>query len=77
MGTIAALGSLRILCGTKSETRGGGLFSLRKQVLEKVDEELSRGNDRAALSLIKRSQAQPGGLRCFGAARQVVFLLCP
>lgn len=46
-------------------------MSLRKQVLEKVDEELSRGNDGAALSLIKQSQAQPGGLRCFGAARQV------
>lgn len=46
-------------------------LSLRKQVLEKVDEELSGGNDRAALSLIKQSQAQPGGLRCFGAARQV------
>lgn len=40
-------------------------------MLEKVDEELSRGNDGAALSLIKQSQAQPGGLRCFGAARQV------
>lgn len=46
-------------------------LSLRQQVLEKVDEELSGGNDRAALSLIKQSQAQPGGLRCFGAARQV------
>ncbi|KAJ8440137.1 hypothetical protein Cgig2_003462 [Carnegiea gigantea] len=78
MGIITALGGLRIFCRTQSERRGEALsLSLRKQVLEKVDEELSRGNDRAALSLIKQSQAQPGGLRCFGAARQVVLLLCP
>ncbi|KAJ0253111.1 Stress regulated protein [Hirschfeldia incana] len=43
----------------------------RRQVLEQVDSELSSGNERAALSLVKDLQGTPGGLRCFGAARQV------
>ncbi|CAJ1960944.1 unnamed protein product [Sphenostylis stenocarpa] len=43
----------------------------RKQVLEKLDEELAKGDDRAALALVKDLQGKPGGLRCFGAARQV------
>ncbi|XP_027353315.1 uncharacterized protein LOC113863797 [Abrus precatorius] len=43
----------------------------RQQVLEKVDMELSKGDDRAALSLVKDLQGKDGGLRCFGAARQV------
>ncbi|XP_020204566.1 uncharacterized protein LOC109789922 [Cajanus cajan] len=43
----------------------------RQQVLEKVDKELARGDDRAALTLVKELQGKPGGLRCFGAARQV------
>ncbi|KAF7143321.1 hypothetical protein RHSIM_Rhsim05G0146400 [Rhododendron simsii] len=44
---------------------------LRWQVLEQIDKELSKGDDRAALSLVKDLQGKPGGLRCFGAARQV------
>lgn len=40
-------------------------------VLEQVDKELKKGDDRAALSLVKDLQGKPGGLRCFGAARQV------
>ena len=43
----------------------------RRQVLEQVDKELSKGDERAALSLVKDLQGKPGGLRCFGAARQV------
>ncbi|KAK5786374.1 hypothetical protein PVK06_041010 [Gossypium arboreum] len=43
----------------------------RRQVLEQVDKELSKGDERAALSLVKDLQGKPGGLRCFAAARQV------
>ncbi|CAL5330321.1 unnamed protein product [Camellia sinensis] len=43
---------------------------LRWQVLEQVDKELSKGDERIALSLVKDMQGKPGGLRCFGAARQ-------
>lgn len=40
-------------------------------VLEQVDKEFTKGDERAALSLVKDLQGKPGGLRCFGAARQV------
>ena len=40
-------------------------------MLEQVDKELTNGDDRAALALVKDLQGKPGGLRCFGAARQV------
>ncbi|XP_008246543.1 PREDICTED: uncharacterized protein LOC103344701 [Prunus mume] len=43
----------------------------RQQVLKQVDKELDKGDERAALSLVKDVQGKPGGLRCFGAARQV------
>lgn len=43
----------------------------RKQVLEQVDKELVKGDERAALSLVKDLQGKSGGLRCFGTARQV------
>ncbi|CAI9087960.1 OLC1v1022175C1 [Oldenlandia corymbosa var. corymbosa] len=43
----------------------------RWRVLEQVDKELSSGNERAALSLIKDLQGKPGGLKCFGTARQI------
>lgn len=36
-----------------------------------VDEELRKGNERAALALVKDLQGKPGGLRCFGTARQI------
>ncbi|KAF8017932.1 hypothetical protein BT93_H2982 [Corymbia citriodora subsp. variegata] len=45
----------------------------RRQVLERVDEELAKGNERAAVALVKDSQGKPGGLRCFGSARQISF----
>ncbi|XP_030515217.1 uncharacterized protein LOC115728954 isoform X1 [Rhodamnia argentea] len=43
----------------------------RRQVLERVDEELAKGNERGALALVKESHGKPGGLRCFGSARQL------
>ncbi|XP_021894065.1 uncharacterized protein LOC110811800 isoform X2 [Carica papaya] len=43
----------------------------RRQALSQVDKELAKGDDKAALSLVKDLQGKPGGLRCFGAARQV------
>ncbi|KAF7817875.1 hypothetical protein G2W53_023330 [Senna tora] len=43
----------------------------RRQIIEQVDKELANGDDRAALALVKDLQGKPGGLRCFGAARQV------
>uniref|UniRef100_A0A803KPE6 Stress regulated protein n=1 Tax=Chenopodium quinoa TaxID=63459 RepID=A0A803KPE6_CHEQI len=58
-----------ITCGPTSETRGSA--NVRKRVLEKLDNELAKGDERAALLLSKQSLTQPGGLRCFGAARQV------
>ncbi|CAO2192366.1 unnamed protein product [Urochloa humidicola] len=42
-----------------------------RAVLEQVDEALSKGNDEAALSLVRGSLGEDGGLRGFGAARQV------
>lgn len=47
----------------------------KRRVLEQVDEELSKGDERTALSLVKDLQGKPGGLRCFGAARQVRFFV--
>ncbi|XP_072954144.1 uncharacterized protein [Typha angustifolia] len=44
---------------------------LRLQILEQVDEELRKGNDRTALSLVKDLQEKLGAIQCFGAARQV------
>nr|GEU37997.1 reverse transcriptase domain-containing protein [Tanacetum cinerariifolium] len=41
---------------------------LRRVILEKVDKELSNGDDKAALSLVKDDDAP---LKCFGAAQQV------
>lgn len=48
-----------------------GVSSSRREFLEKVDKELTNGDDRAALALVKDLQGKPDGLRCFGAARQV------
>lgn len=64
-------GCYRCIVVGSSETA----LSRRRQALEQVDSELSSGNERAALSLVKDLQGTPGGLRCFGAARQV-YILC-
>ncbi|KAH8491001.1 hypothetical protein H0E87_023222 [Populus deltoides] len=50
---------------------GSSVGVQRQQVLEQVDNELSKGDERAALSLVKDLQGKPGGLRCFGAGRQI------
>ncbi|KAI9084812.1 hypothetical protein K1719_033218 [Acacia pycnantha] len=42
-----------------------------RQLLQQLEKELAKGDDRAALALVKDLQGKPGGLRCFGAARQV------
>ncbi|KAL8035933.1 hypothetical protein ABFX02_12G127000 [Erythranthe guttata] len=71
---IGALSLSRRSCRVVSEfsaAGGGGVGVGRWQVLEQVDKELSQGNDRAALNLVKDFQAKSGGLRCFGAARQI------
>lgn len=62
----------RRCCKVMSSLNAAGGGVVRWQVLEQVDKELSKGNERAALNLIKDSQAKPDGLRCFGAARQVL-----
>uniref|UniRef100_A0A803MRI1 Non-haem dioxygenase N-terminal domain-containing protein n=1 Tax=Chenopodium quinoa TaxID=63459 RepID=A0A803MRI1_CHEQI len=51
--------------------KGSDDDGVRKQVLEKLDNELAKGDERAALFLVKQSLTQPGGLRCFSAARLV------
>ncbi|KAL7235005.1 hypothetical protein ACSBR1_018475 [Camellia fascicularis] len=43
----------------------------RRRALRRVDRELSKGNHKAALTLVKQLQGKPGGLRGFGAAKQV------
>lgn len=43
----------------------------RLQILERVDDDLKKGDERRALSLVKELQGMPGGLMCFGAAREV------
>lgn len=60
----------RIQCSTKV-----GVSNYRQQLLESVDKELTKGDDRAALSLVKDLQGKPDGLCCFGAARQVCWYL--
>ncbi|XP_011078010.1 uncharacterized protein LOC105161869 isoform X2 [Sesamum indicum] len=60
--------SCRIVSGLEQPAGGA---AVRWQVLEQVDKELSNGNERAALNLVKDLQAKPGGLRCFGTARQI------
>ncbi|KAM6577652.1 hypothetical protein CsatB_029489 [Cannabis sativa] len=57
--------SFRVLCSSEQVSLS------RRKTLEKLDEELTKGDDKAALSLVKALQGKPGGLRCFGAARQI------
>ncbi|KVH88532.1 hypothetical protein Ccrd_026599 [Cynara cardunculus var. scolymus] len=55
---------------SSSEAETGVSGELRREILEQVDKELSKGDDRAARSLVKDLHSKPGGLRCFGAAQQ-------
>ncbi|KAG6750565.1 hypothetical protein POTOM_045061 [Populus tomentosa] len=73
MGTVVyytALVSPRLRFCSKKIV-GSSVGVQRQQVLEQVDKELSKGDERAALSLVKDLQGKPGGLKCFGAARQI------
>ncbi|XP_068662695.1 uncharacterized protein [Aristolochia californica] len=58
-------------CSLDARAISSELGVQRSRVLEKVDRQLADGNDRIALSLLKDLQGKPGGLRCFGAARQI------
>lgn len=66
----AAASRLRLPPARAANTTSESAARLRA-VLEQVDDELRKGNDEAALSLVRGSQGEGGGLRCFGAARQV------
>ncbi|KAM0835857.1 hypothetical protein ACQ4PT_062681 [Festuca glaucescens] len=66
----AAASRLRLPPARAANTTSDSVTRLRA-VLEQVDDELRKGNDEAALSLVRGSQGEGGGLRCFGAARQV------
>ncbi|KAI9084174.1 hypothetical protein K1719_033845 [Acacia pycnantha] len=48
-----------------------------RQLLQQLEKELAKGDDRAALALVKDLQGKPGGLRCFGAARQILAMRYP
>ncbi|KAK9292410.1 hypothetical protein L1049_020379 [Liquidambar formosana] len=75
MGTVVYYASLSsppsLRLPTLTIVSSSQLSLSRRQVLEQVDKELAKGDERAALSLVKDLQGKPGGLRCFGAARQV------
>uniref|UniRef100_A0A0A8XQM7 Uncharacterized protein n=1 Tax=Arundo donax TaxID=35708 RepID=A0A0A8XQM7_ARUDO len=47
-----------------------------RTVLEQVDEALRKGNDEAALSMVRVLQGEDVGLRGFGAARQKQVTIC-
>ncbi|XP_051217015.1 uncharacterized protein [Lolium perenne] len=66
----AAASRLRLPPARAANTTSDSATRLRA-VLEQVDDELRKGNDEGALSLVRGTQGEGGGLRCFGAARQV------
>ncbi|XP_015065675.1 uncharacterized protein LOC107010929 isoform X1 [Solanum pennellii] len=69
MGSTAAYCGGLLCCSQLRSSNSRIVSGL--SVLEQVDKELMKGDERAALSLVKDLQGKPGGLRCFGAARQV------
>ncbi|XP_055803292.1 uncharacterized protein LOC129872344 isoform X3 [Solanum dulcamara] len=69
MGSSAVYCSGLLCCSQLRSSNSRVVLGL--SVLEQVDKELMKGDERAALSLVKDLQGKPGGLRCFGAARQV------
>ncbi|OVA11419.1 hypothetical protein BVC80_9003g40 [Macleaya cordata] len=68
------LSSFRLKLGMIKMVDSAQPGALRWKVLEQVDKELAKGDERGALSLVKELQGKPGGLCCFGAARQGVDL---
>ena len=57
--------ALRASCSAELEVS-------KQQLVQQLDKELASGDDRAALALVRDLQGKPGGLRCFGSARQVL-----
>lgn len=55
-----------------AEHKDAGKAARRRRALRMVDRELAKGNYRTALSLAKQLNGKPGGLRGFGAAKQVL-----
>ncbi|KAM3192262.1 hypothetical protein ACQJBY_069474 [Aegilops geniculata] len=68
----AAAARLRLPPARAANTSSEPAAARLRAVLEQVDDELRKGNDEAALSLVRGSQGEGGGLRCFGAARQTL-----
>ncbi|KAL5220967.1 hypothetical protein ABZP36_025680 [Zizania latifolia] len=66
----ASVARLRVPPARAANTSSEPAAARLRTVLQ-VDEELGKGNDEAALSLVRGSKGVDGGLRCFGAARQV------
>ncbi|XP_034706640.1 uncharacterized protein LOC117930220 isoform X2 [Vitis riparia] len=54
-----------------AEHKDAGNAVRRRRSLKMVDRELSKGNYKTAVSLVKQLNGKPGGLRGFGAAKQV------
>ncbi|XP_021894162.1 uncharacterized protein LOC110811866 isoform X2 [Carica papaya] len=50
---------------------GTDLAKRRRRALERIDRELSKGNFKTALSLVKQLRCKRGGIRAFGTAKQV------
>ncbi|KAM3212553.1 hypothetical protein ACQJBY_065548 [Aegilops geniculata] len=69
----AATARLRLPPARAANTSSEPAAARLRAVLEQVDDELRKGNDEAALSLVRGSQGEGGGLRCFGAARQIYY----
>ncbi|XP_050223573.1 uncharacterized protein LOC126673462 [Mercurialis annua] len=57
--------------GAPSKLKEEGYVIRRRKALRRVDRELSKGNFKNALSLVKQLKGKPFGLRGFGAAKQV------
>ncbi|RVW53356.1 hypothetical protein CK203_103132 [Vitis vinifera] len=53
-----------------AEHKDAGNAARRRRSLKMVDRELSKGNYKTAVSLVKQLNGKPGGLRGFGAAKQ-------
>ncbi|KAL8229387.1 hypothetical protein R6Q57_014287 [Mikania cordata] len=68
---VKSLASSSSSSSSSSEAETSVSGELKRALLEKVDNELNKGDDRAALSMVKDLQSKPGGLRAFGAAQQV------
>jgi hypothetical protein len=64
---------VRAVNSREAESTSSESEALRLQKLVQLDEELRRGDDKVALSLARDFLGQPGGLQCFGAARQVLY----